>query len=222
MTFCWEWFGILSWTNNRTWLFPFSPIRTKLAANLFQENLNSLQHPIYRLNAYFSADPKEKTNYMLVYQILKSYFLHKTRTSSSWNSHVKIKYHLLVPIKTLVQKLDWLEHLIRPKMRKVFENVLNKATNIQVEKQRRQVKTVWCYIFLPSRGRKTNQETIKFEFRWGFSLLLHIQSLFLKSIFFDKPKYLELSAPELSKFLLYESYYQKVQSFAKKNSIYTF
>ena len=190
--------------------FPLCPYQTKADPECFSEYMNSVKQPNYKPTEKLMCDLTNKYNYMMHYRIFKFY--------TSLGMKVT-KIHCVYRFKQLL----WLEKYIirntqkRTKAKTNFDKDLYKLMNNAffgktMENVRERVN---IQILL-----HTNiDQIIKRQSKLSFKGIVNHYSEFSvykydkEKTVFDKPIYLGFSVLELSKLLMYEFYYHKLQPY---------
>ena len=190
--------------------FPLCPYQTKADPNLFSEYMNSVKQPNYKPTEKLMCDLTNKYNYMMHYRMFKFYT----------NLGMKVtKIHTIYRFKQLL----WLEKYInhntqkRTKAKTNFEKDLYKLmNNAFFGKTMENVRDRTNLEFIPH----TNiDQIIKRQSKLSFKGITNHYSEFSvykfdkEKVIFDKPIYLGFSVLELSKLLMYEFYYHKLQPY---------
>ena len=190
--------------------FPLCPYQTKADPNLFSEYMNSVKQPNYKPTEKLMCDLTNKYNYMMHYRMFKFYT----------NLGMKVtKIHTIYRFK---QSL-WLEKYINHNTQKRtvsktnFEKDLYKLmNNAFFGKTMENVRDRTNLEFIPH----TNiDQIIKRQSKLSFKRITNHYSEFSvykfdkEKVIFDKPIYLGFSVLELSKLLMYEFYYHKLQPY---------
>ena len=190
--------------------FPLCPYRTKADPELFTTYMNSVKQPNYKPSEKRMCDLTNKQKYMIHYRMSKFY-------TKMWMKVTKI--HTIYRFK---QSL-WLEKYFihntekRTKAKTIFEKGLYKLMNNAffgntMENVRERVNLEIIH--------HTNfDQIIKRQSKLCFKgINMHYSTFSLykfdkEKTVFDKPIYLGFSVLELSKMLMYEFYYHKLQPF---------
>ena len=190
--------------------FPLCLHQTKADPECFSEYMNSVKQPNYKPTEKLMCDLKNKYNYMMHYRMFKFYT----------NLGMKVTHiHCVYRFK---QSL-WLEKYInhntqkRTKAKTNFDKDLYKLMNNAffgktMENVRERVNI--------QRLPHTNiDQILKRQSKLSFKGIVHHYSEFSvykydkEKTVFDKPIYLGFSVLELSKLLMYEFYYHKLQPY---------
>ena len=195
--------------------FPLCPYQTKADPDLFSGYMNSVKQPNYKPTEKLMCDLTNKYNYMMHYRMFKFYT----------NLGMKVtKIHTIYRFK---QSL-WLEKYInhntqkRAKAKTNFEKDLYKLmNNAFFGKTMENVRDRTNLEFIPH----TNiDQIIKRQSKLSFKGIVNHYSEFSvykfdkEKVIFDKPIYLGFSVLELSKLLMYEFYYHKLQPYYSSRS----
>ena len=195
--------------------FPLCPYQTKADPNLFSEYMNSVKQPNYKPTEKLMCDLTNKYNYMMHYRMFRFYT----------NLGMKVtKIHTIYRFK---QSL-WLEKYInhntqkRTKAKTNFEKDLYKLmNNAFFGRTMENVRDRTNLEFIPH----TNiDQIIKRQSKLSFKGIVNHYSEFSVYKFdkektvFDKPIYMGFSVLELSKLLMYEFYYHKLQPYYNTRS----
>ena len=190
--------------------FPLCPYQTKADPNLFSEYMNSVKQPNYKPTEKLMCDLTNKYNYMMHYRMFKFY------------TQIGMKVTKIHTIYRFKQSL-WLEKYInhntqkRTKAKTNFEKDLYKLmNNAFFGKTMENVRERTNLEFIPH----TNiDQIIKRQSKLSFKGVVNHYSEFSiykfdkEKVIFDKPIYLGFSVLELSKLLMYEFYYHKLQPY---------
>ena len=190
--------------------FPLCPYQTKADPNLFSEYMNSVKQPNYKPTEKLMCDLTNKYNYMMHYRMFKFY------------TQIGMKVTKIHTIYRFKQSL-WLEKYInhntqkRTKAKTNFEKDLYKLmNNAFFGKTMENVRERTNLEFIPH----TNiDQIIKRQSKLSFKGIVNHYSEFSiykfdkEKVIFDKPIYLGFSVLELSKLLMYEFYYHKLQPY---------
>ena len=197
-------------SKEKTENFPLCPYQTKADPNLFSEYMNKVKQPNYKPTEKLMCDLTNKYNYMMHYRMFKFYT----------NLGMKVtKIHTIYRFK----QSHWLEKYInhntqkRTKAKTNFEKDLYKLmNNAFFGKTMENVRDRTNLEFIPH----TNiDQIIKIQSKLSFKGITNHYSEFSvykfdkEKVIFDKPIYLGFSVLELSKLLMYEFYYHKLQPF---------
>ena len=194
--------------------FPLCPYQTKADPNLFSEYMNSVKQPNYKPTEKLMCDLTNKYNYMMHYRMFKFY------------TQIGMKVTKIHTIYRFKQSL-WLEKYInhntqkRTKAKTNFEKDLYKLmNNAFFGKTMENVRERTNLEFIPH----TNiDQIIKRQSKLSFKGIVNHYSEFSiykfdkEKVIFDKPIYLGFSVLELSKLLMYEFYYHKLQPYYSSN-----
>ena len=190
--------------------FPLCPYQTKADPNLFSDNMNSVKQPNYKPTEKLMCDLTNKYNYMMHYRMFKFY------------TQIGMKVTKIHTIYRFKQSL-WLEKYInhntqkRTKAKTNFEKDLYKLmNNAFFGKTMENVRDRTNLEFIPH----TNiDQIIKRQSKLSFKGITNHYSEFSvykfdkEKVIFDKPINLGFSVLELSKLLMYEFYYHKLQPY---------
>ena len=195
--------------------FPLCPYQTKADPNLFSEYMNSVKQPNYKPTEKLMCDLTNKYNYMMHYRMFKFY------------TQIGMKVTKIHTIYRFKQSL-WLEKYINHNTQKRtvsktnFEKDLYKLmNNAFFGKTMENVRDRTNLEFIPH----TNiDQIIKRQSKLSFKGITNHYSEFSvykfdkEKVIFDKPIYLGFSVLELSKLLMYEFYYHKLQPYYSSRS----
>ena len=190
--------------------FPLCPYQTKADPNLFSEYMNSVKQPNNKPTEKLMCDLTNKYNYMMHYRMFKFYTILGMKVT---------KIHTIYRFKLSL----WLEKYInhntqkRTKAKTNFEKDLYKLmNNAFFGKTMENVRERVNIQILPH----TNiDQIIKRQSKLSFKGIVNHYSEFSvykydrEKTVFDKPIYLGFSVLELSKLLMYEFYYHKLQPY---------
>ena len=190
--------------------FPLCPYQTKADPNLFSEYMNSVKQPNYKPTEKLMCDLTNKYNYMMHYRMFKFYT----------NLGMKVtKIHTIYRFKQSLWLEKYINHTTqkRTKAKTNFEKDLYKLmNNAFFGKTMENVRDRTNLEFIPH----TNiDQIIKRQSKLSFKGITNHYSEFSvykfdkEKVIFDKPIYLKFSVLELSKLLMYEFYYHKLQPY---------
>ena len=194
--------------------FPFCPYQTKADTELFTTYMNSVKQPNCKPTEKLICDLTNKQKYMIHYRMFKFF------------TKMGLKVTKIHTVYRFKQSL-WLEKYInyntqkRTKAKTNFEKDLNKLMNnaffgktMELVRERVNLEII----------PHTNiDQIIKRQSKLSFKgINMHYSKLSLykfdkEKTVFDKPIYLGFSVLELSKLVMYEFYYHKVQPYYNNN-----
>ena len=201
---------------HKTKNFPFAPVNKKINPDNFNDYMNEIKPDTYIQTKKLICDWSYKKNYLIHYRILKFYIRH---------GMIIDKVHNIMSFK----QYRWLEKYInfntqkRNKAINDFEKDFYKLLNNAfygktMENVRNRLKIKFI--------KKDNyREIIKQQSKLTFNGIPksyeNCDSYTLKQneVLMDKPIYLGFTVLELSKFLRYETYYDKLQSYFEQENI---
>ena len=190
--------------------FPLCPYQTKADPECFSDYMNSVKQPNYKPTEKLMCDLTNKQKYMIHYRMFKSY------------TKMGMKVTKIHTIYRLKQSL-WLEKYIihntqkRTKAKTNFEKDLYKLMkNAFFGKTMENVRERVNLEIIPHTiiDQKIKRQS-KLSFK-GINMHYSTFSLYKfdkEKTVFDKPIYLGFSVLELSKLLMYEFYYHKLQPY---------
>ena len=195
--------------------FPLCPYQTKADSNLFSDHMNSVKQPNYKLTEKLMCDLTNKYNYMMHYRMFKFYT----------NLGMKVtKIHCVYRFKQSLWLAKYIDHNTQKptKAKTNFEKDLYKLMNNGFfGKNMENVRERVNFEIIPH----TNiDQIIKRQSKLSFKGIVNHYSEFSVYKFdkektvFDKPIYLGISVSELSKLLMYEFYYHKLQPYYSSRS----
>ena len=195
--------------------FPLRPYQTTADPNLFSEYMNSVKQPNYKPTEKLMCDLTNKYNYMMHYRMFKFYT----------NLGVKVtKIHMIYRFKQSLWLEKYNNHNTqkRTKAKTNFEKDLYKLmNNAFFGKTMENVRERVNIQILPH----TNiDQIIKRQSKFSFKGIINHYSEFSvhkydkEKTVFDKQIYMGFSVLELSKLLMYEFYYHKLQPYYSSRS----
>ena len=194
--------------------FPFCPYQTKADPNLFSGYMNNVNQPNYKPTSKLMCDVTNKSKNMIHYRMFKFYL----------NQGMKVtKIHTIYRFK----QSPWLSKYIDHKTQKRtvaktnFEKDLYKLmNNAFFGKTMENVRDRTNLEFI---DHSQIDQIIKRQSKLSFKGIVDQYSKFSVYKFdkektvFDKPIYLGFTVLELSKLLMYEFYYNKLQPYWKQS-----
>ena len=201
-------------TKEKTKNFPFCPYQTEADPNLFSGYMNNINQPKYKSTSKLMSDVTNKSKYMIHYRMFKFYL----------NQGMKVtKIHTIYKFK----QSPWLGKYIDHKTQKRtvaktnFEKDLYKLmNNAFFGKTMENVRDRTNLEFI---DHSQIDQIIKRQSKLSFKGIVDHYSKFSVYKFdkektvFDKPIYLGFTVLELSKLLMYEFYYNKLQPYWKQS-----
>ena len=190
--------------------FPLCPYQTKADPELFTTYMNSVKQPNYKPTEKLMCDLTNKYIYMMHYRMFKFYMTLGMKVT---------KIHTIYRFKQSLWLAKYIDHNTqkRTKAKTNFEKDLYKLmNNAFFGKTMENVRDRTNLEFIPH----TNIiQIIKRQSKLSFKGIVNHYSEFSVYKFdkektvFDKPIYLGFSVLELSKLLMYEFYYHKLQPY---------
>ena len=196
--------------------FPFAPVNKKINPDDFSDFMKEIIPDTYTQMKKLICDCSDKENYLIHYRMVKFYIRH---------AMIVEKVHNIISFK----QSRWLEKYIsyntqkRKKAKKDFEkdfyNLLNNAfygKTMENVQKRLKIK-----IFKKDDYREIIKQQSKLTFNGIHKSYENCDSYTFKQneVLMDKPIYLGFSALELSKLLMYETYYDKLQPYFGRENI---
>ena len=194
--------------------FPFCPYQTKADPDLFSGYMNSVNQPNYKPTSKLMCDVTNKSKYMIHYRMFKFYLNQGMKVTkihtiyrfkqSPWLG----KYIDHNTLKRTVAKTNFKKYLYRLMNNAFFGNTMENVrdrTNLE---------------FI---DHSQIDQIIKRQSKLSFKGIVDHYSKFSVYKFdkektvFDKPIYLGFTVLELSKLLMYEFYYNKLQPYWKQS-----
>ena len=181
--------------------FPFCPYQTKADPNLFSGYMNSVNQPSYKPTSKLMCDVTNKSKYMIHYRMFKFYL----------NQGMKVtKIHTIYKFK----QSPWLG--------KYIDHNTQKRTVAKTNFEKDLYKLMNNAFFGKTMENVRDRTNLEFIDHSQIDQIIKRQSkLSFKGIVdlcvFDKPIYLGFTVLELSKLLMYEFYYNKLQPYWKQS-----
>ena len=201
-------------TKEKTKNFPFCPYQTKADPNLFSGYMNNVNQPNYKPTPKLMCDVTNKSKYMTHYRMFKFYL----------NQGMKVtKIHTIYRFKQSAWLGKYIDHNTqkRTKAKTNFEKDLYKLmNNAFFGKTMENVRDRTNLEFI---DHSQIDQIIKRQSKLSFKGIIDHYSKFSVYKFdkektvFDKPIYLGFTVLELSKLLMYEFYYNKLQPYWKQS-----
>ena len=192
--------------------FPFCPYQTKADPDLFSAYMNNLSQPNYKTTSKLMCDVTNKSKYMIHYRMFKFYL----------NQGMKVtKIHSIYKFKQSPWLGKYIDHNTQKRTvaETNFEKDLYKLmNNAFFGKTMENVRDRTNLEFI---DHSQIDQTIKRQSKLSFKGIMDHYSKFSVYKFdkdktvFDKPIYLGFLVLELSKLLMYEFYYNKLQPYWK-------
>ena len=189
---------------------PFCPYQTKADTQLFTTYMNSVKQPNYKPTEKLMSDLTNKQKYMIHYRMFKLYTKMGMKVT---------KIHTIYRFKQSLRLEKYINHNTqkRTKAKTNFEEDLYKLINNPffgktMENVRERVSLE--IIFHTNINQITKRQS-KLSFK-GINMRYSTFSLYKfdkEKTVFDIPIYLGFSVLELSKLLMYEFYYHKLQPY---------
>ena len=194
--------------------FPFCPYQTKADPNLFSAYMNNVNQPNYKPTSKLMCDVTSKSKYMIHYRMFKFYL----------NQGMKVtKIHTIYRFKQSAWLAKYIDHNTqkRTKAKTNFEKDIYKLmNNAFFGKTMENVRDRTNLEFI---DHSQIDQIIKRQSKLSFKGIVDHYSKFRVYKFdkektvFDKPIYLGFTVLELSKLLMYEFYYNKLQPYWKQS-----
>ena len=198
----------------KTTNFPFCPYQTKADPDLFSAYMNNVNQPNYKPTSNFMCDVTNKSKYMIHYRMFKFYL----------NQGMKVtKIHTIYKFKQSPWLGKYIDHNTqkRTKAKTNFEKDLYKLmNNAFFGKTMENVRDRTNLEFI---DHSQIDQILKRQSKLGFKGIVDHYSKFSVYKFdkektvFDKPIYLGFTVSELSKLLMYDFYYNKLQPYWKQS-----
>ena len=196
--------------------FPFSHVNKKIDPDIFKDYMKTIKPATYKQTKKLICDWSDKTNYLVHYRMLKFYVRHGmivdevhsiiSFKQSRWlEKHINFNTQRRNKAKNDFEK-DFYKLLNNAFYGKTMENVRNRLQIKFIEKDdyreiiKQQSKITFNGI------HKSNENCDSYTFKQNEVLM-------------DKPIYLGFTVLELSKLLLYETYYDKLQPYFGQENI---
>ena len=194
--------------------FPFCPYQTKADPNLFSGYMNNVNQPNYKPTSKLMCDVTNKSKYMIHYRMFKFYL----------NQGMKVtKIHTIYKFKQSPWLGKYIDHNTQKRTvaKTNFEKDLFKLmNNAFFGKTMENVRDRTNLEFI---DHSQIDQIIKRQSKLSFKGIVDHYSKFSVYKFdkektvFDKPIYLGFTVLELSKLLMYEFYYNKLQPYWKQS-----
>ena len=194
--------------------FPFCPYQTKADPHLFSGYMNSVNQPNYKPTSKLMCDVTNKSKYMIHYRMFKFYL----------NQGMKVtKMHTIYRFKQSPWLGKYIDHNTQKRTvaKTNFEKDLYKLmNNAFFGKTMENVRDRTNLEFI---DHSQIDQNIKRQSKLSFKGIMDHCSKFSVYKFdkektvFDKPIYLGFTVLELSKLLMYELYYNKLQPYWKQS-----
>ena len=203
----------LSYPDNikqKTKNLPFAPVNKKINPDNFSDYMKEIKPDTYTQNKKLICDCSDKKNYLIQYRMLNFYIRH---------GMIVDKVHDIISYK----QSRWLEKYINfntqkrnqavNDFEKDFYKLLNNAfygKTMENVRNRLKIKPI---------KKDDHKEIIKQQSKLTFNGIhksyenCYIYTFKQNEVLMDKPIYLGFSVLELSKLLMYETYYDKLQPY---------
>ena len=194
----------------KTKIFPFCPYQTKADPDPFSAYMNSVNQPNYKPTSKLMCDVTNKSKYMIHYRMFKFYL----------NQGMKVtKIHTIYRFKQSAKLGKYIDHITQKRTvaRTNFEKDLYKLMNnaffgktMEIVRDRTNLEFI---------DHSQIDQIIKRHSKLSFKGIVDHYSKFSVYKFdkektvFDKPIYLGFTVLELSKLLMYEFLYNKLQPY---------
>ena len=196
--------------------FPFAPENRKKIPDNFNDYMKEIKPDIYTSTKKLICDWSDKKNYLIHYRMLKFYIRH---------GMIIDKVHNVISFK----QSKWLEKYIsfntqkRNKAKNDFEKdfyklLINAFYGKTMENVRNRLKIKFIK---KDDYREITKQQSKLTFNGIHKSYKNFDSYTFKQneVLLDKPTYLGFSVLELSKLLMYETYYDKLQPYFGQENI---
>ena len=196
--------------------FPFAPENKKIIPDKFSDYMKTIKPNIYTQTKKLICDWSDNKNYLIHYRMLKFYVRH---------GMIVDKVHCVISFK----QSKWLEKYISfntqksNKAKNEFERDFYKILNIAfygktMENVRNRLK---IKIVKKDNYRERIRQQSKLTFNGIQKSYENCDSYTFKQneVLMDKPIYLGFSVLELSKLLMYETYYDKLQPYFRQDKL---
>ena len=196
--------------------FPFAPMNKKINSNNFNDYMNEIKPETYIQTKKLICDWSDKKNYLVHYRILKFYLRH---------GMIVDKVHNIISFK----QSRWLEKYMnintqkRSRAKNDFEKDFYKLLNVAfygktMENVRNRLKIKFIK---KDNHKKILEYQSKLNFNGIHKSYKNCDSYTTKQneVVMDKPIYLGFTVLELSKLLMYETYYDKLQPYFGQENI---
>ena len=203
-------------TKEKTKKFPFAPVNKKINSDNFNDYMKEIKPDTYIQNKKLICDWSDKKNYLVHYRMLKFYLRH---------CMIVDKVHNVISFK----QSRWLEKYMnfntqrRNQAVKGFEKDFYKLLNNAfygktLENVRNRLKIKFIK---KDEYRKIIKQQSKLTFNGIHKSYENYDSYTFKQneVLMDKPIYLGFTVLELSKLLMYETYYNKLQPYFGEENI---
>ena len=200
----------------RTKIFPFAPVNKKINFDDISDYMKEIRPDTYTKNKKLICDWSDKKNYLVHYRMLKFYLRH---------GMIVDKVHDIISFR----QSRWLEKYInfntlkRNQAVNVFEKDFYKLLNNAfygktMENVRNRLKIKFIK---KDNYRKIIEYQSKLTFNGIHKSYGNCDSYTIKQneVLMDKPIYLGFTVLELSKLLMYETYYDKLQPYFGQENI---
>ena len=196
--------------------FPFAPMNKKISPDNFNDYMKEIKPDTYIQSSKLICDWSDKKKYLIHYRMLKFYIRH---------GMIIDKVHDIISFK----QSKWLEKYINfntqkrnqavNDFEKDFYKLLNNAFyGKTMENVRNRLK-------IKPAKKDDYKEIIKLQSKLTFNGIhksyenCYIYTFKQNEVLMDKPIYLGFSILELSKLLMYETYYDKLQPYFEQENI---
>ena len=194
--------------------FPFCPYQTKADPNLFSGYMNNVNQPNYKPTSKLMCDVTNKSKYMIHYRMFKFYL----------NQGMKVtKIHTIYRFKQSPWLGKYIDHntqkrtVAKTNFEKDLYKLMNNAFFVKT------MENVRDRTNLEFIDHSQIDQIIKRQSKLSFKGIMDHYSKFSVYKFvkektvFDKPIFLGFTVLELSKLLMYEFYYNKLQPYWKQS-----
>ena len=201
----------------KTKKFPFAPVNKKINPDNFNEHMKKIKPDTYTQNKKLICDWSDKKKYLVHYRMLKFYVRY---------CMIVDKVHEIIPFK----QSKWLEKYInfetqkrnnaKNDFEKDFYKLLNNAfygKTMEIVRNRLEIKFI-----KKDNSREIKKYQSKLTFNGINKSYENCDSYTIKQneVLMDKPKYLGFSVFELSKILMFETYYDKLRPYFGQENLH--
>ena len=196
--------------------FPFAPVNKKINPDNFSDYMKTIKLDTYTQTSKLICDWSDKKNYLVHYRMLKFYIRHgmevvkvhnviSFKQSMCLEKYISFNTQKRNRVKNEFEK-DFYKLLNNSFFGKTMENVRNrvKVEFIKKEDTHKIIKQQSKLTFNGIHKSYENYDSYKFK---------------QNEVLIDKPIYLCFSVLELSKLLMYETYYDKLQQYFEEDKL---
>ena len=201
---------------DKTKNFPFAPMNKKINPDKFSDYMKEIKPDAYIQTKKLICDWSDKKNYLVHYRMLKFYLRH---------GMIVDKVHNIISFK----QSRWLEKYInintqkRSRAKNDFEKDFYKLLNVAF--YGKTMENVRNRLKIKPVKKENYKEIIKLQSKLTFNGIhksyenCYIYTFKQNEVLMDKPIYLGFTVLELSKLLMYETYYDKLQACFEQENI---